>query len=223
MSAILFDMDGTLVDSEPLWLAAEIEVMKNVGVTWTPEDQLSCLGGPRSKTERIMQEKSGFTKPDGYFGQALDNLMEEKLAKELKLIPGALELILDCKSNGVKCGLVTASGARLMHVVLDHFPKDTFDTVISGDDVKNSKPNPEPYLLAARRLSVDIRKSLVIEDSLTGVSSGLASGAQVIGIPHLVQLPEHENLRVVTELKELNFKKLIMWYPYLKGNVNDRS
>lgn len=221
MSAIFFDMDGTLVDSEPLWLAAEIEVMKDVGVIWTAEDQLACLGGPRAKTERIMQEKSGFIKPDGYFGDALDDLMEKKLTTELKLIPGALDLISECKSNGLKCALVTASGSRLMNVVLKHFPLNTFDIVISGDDVSKSKPDPEPYLMAASKLAVDIEKSVVIEDSVTGVTSGLASGAQVIGIPHLVNLPKHENLRVVAELNELDYEKLISWYPFLKGDLND--
>jgi HAD superfamily hydrolase (TIGR01509 family) len=221
MSAIFFDMDGTLVDSEPLWLAAEIEVMKDVGIIWTAEDQLACLGGPRDKTERIMQEKSGFIKPDGYFGDALDDLMVNKLTTELKLIPGALDLISECKSNGLKCALVTASGSRLMNVVLKHFPLNTFDIVVSGDDVSKSKPDPEPYLMAASKLSVDIEKSVVLEDSVTGVTSGLASGAQVIGIPHLVNLPKHENLRVVAELKEINYQNLIAWYPFLKGDLND--
>ena len=221
MSAIFFDMDGTLVDSEPLWLAAEIEVMKDVGIIWTAEDQLACLGGPRAKTERIMQEKSGYIKPDGYFGDALDDLMEKKLTTELKLIPGALDLISECKSNGLKCALVTASGGRLMNVVLKHFPLNTFDIVVSGDDVSKSKPDPEPYLMAASKLSVDIEKSVVLEDSVTGVTSGLASGAQVIGIPHLVNLPKHENLRVVAELKEINYQNLIAWYPFLKGDLND--
>ena len=221
MSAIFFDMDGTLVDSEPLWLAAEIEVMKDVGIIWTAEDQLACLGGPRAKTERIMQEKSGFIKLDGYFGDALDDLMEKKLTTELKLIPGALDLISECKSNGLKCALVTASGGRLMNVVLKHFPLNTFDIVVSGDDVSKSKPDPEPYLMAASKLLVDIEKSVVLEDSVTGVTSGLASGAQVIGIPHLVNLPKHENLRVVAELKEINYQNLIAWYPFLKGDLSD--
>jgi beta-phosphoglucomutase-like phosphatase (HAD superfamily) len=108
-----------------------------------------------------------------------------------------------------------------MNVVLKHFPLNTFDIVISGDDVSKSKPDPEPYLLAASRLSVDIIESVVIEDSLTGVTAGLASGAQVIGIPHLVNLPKHQNLRVVSELNEINYQSLLSWYPFLKGDLND--
>jgi HAD superfamily hydrolase (TIGR01509 family) len=216
MSAVLFDMDGTLVDSEPLWLEAEIEVMRNEGCIWTAEDQLACLGGPRAKTERIMQEKAGRKMPDGYFGNQLDKLMEIKLANQLNLVPGALDLLFECKSNNLKTALVTASGRQLMNVVLRSFPRDLFDVAISGDDVNNSKPDPEPYVTAANLLSVDIKKSVVIEDSLTGVSSGLASGAQVIAIPHLVNIPEHENLRLVSRLSDVTYSNLKNWYPFLK-------
>lgn len=216
MSAVLFDMDGTLVDSEPLWLEAEIEVMRNEGCIWTAEDQLACLGGPRAKTERIMQEKAGRKRPDGYFGNQLDELMEVKLANQLQLVPGALDLLTECKSNNLKSALVTASGRRLMNVVVKNFPRDLFDVVVSGDDVENSKPDPEPYLTAAKLLSVDIKKSVVIEDSLTGVTSGLASGAQVIAIPHLVNIPKHKNLRIVSKLSDITYSNLINWYPFLK-------
>jgi beta-phosphoglucomutase-like phosphatase (HAD superfamily) len=66
MSAILFDMDGTLVNSEPLWLSAEIEIMQGLGCTWTAEDQIACLGGPRAKTEKMMQEKCGYQMPEWF-------------------------------------------------------------------------------------------------------------------------------------------------------------
>ena len=218
MSAILFDMDGTLVDSEPLWLQAEIEIMKEVGCIWTAEDQIACLGGPRTKTEKMMQEKSGYQMKDGYFGEQLDKLMEKKLAEDLNIYDGALELVESCKEYGLKVGLVTASGSRLMNVVLGNFPTNLFDVVVSGDDVVKSKPDPEPYLKAARDLSVEIEQSVVIEDSVTGVTSGLASGAHVIGIPHMVQLPVHPNLRQIKSISELNIMKLLEWYPFLRGN-----
>lgn len=218
MSAILFDMDGTLVDSEPLWLQAEIEIMQDVGCVWTAEDQLACLGGPRAKTERMMQEKSGNRMPDGYFGEQLDNLMEKKLASDLQIYDGALELVESCKAYGLKVGLVTASGFKLMRSVLRKFPENLFDVVISGDDVVKSKPDPEAYLKAAKLLSVDITGSVVIEDSVTGVTAGLASGAQVIGIPHLVELPSHPRLRLVKRIGDINISQLLEWYPFLRGN-----
>ena len=224
MSAILFDMDGTLIDSEPLWLEAEIEIMEELGCNWDQQDQINCLGGPIDKTENYMQDRSNNIKPFGYFTEKLDDVMEKKLSTKLNLIPNALEIINDCKRSELKIALVTASSGRLMKAVLKRFPVGIFDAVVSYDDVKRSKPDPEPYLLAAKTLGVDITNCVVIEDSLTGVQSGLNAGAQVIGIPHLVKMPSNPNLRVIESLSEINMDRLITWYPFLASRIcaNDR-
>ena len=224
MSAILFDMDGTLIDSEPLWLEAEIEIMKELGCNWDQQDQINCLGGPIDKTENYMQDRSNNIKPFGYFTEKLDDVMEKKLSTKLYLIPNALEIINDCKRSELKIALVTASSGRLMKAVLKRFPVGIFDAVVSYDDVKRSKPDPEPYLLAAKTLGVDITNCVVLEDSLTGVQSGLSAGAQVVGIPHLVKMPSNPNLRVVESLSEINMDRLITWYPFLASRIsaNDR-
>ncbi len=224
MSAILFDMDGTLIDSEPLWLEAEIEIMEELGCNWDQQDQINCLGGPIDKTENYMQDRSNNIKPFGYFTKKLDDVMEKKLSTKLNLIPNALEIINDCKRSELKIALVTASSGRLMKAVLKRFPVGIFDAVVSYDDVKRSKPDPEPYLLAAKTLGVDITNCIVLEDSLTGVQSGLSAGAQVIGIPHLVKMPSNPNLRVVESLSEINMDRLITWYPFLASRIsaNDR-
>jgi len=224
MSAILFDMDGTLIDSEPLWLEAEIEIMEELGCNWDQQDQINCLGGPIDKTENYMQDRSNNIKPFGYFTKKLDDVMEQKLSTKLDLIPNALEIINECKRSELKIALVTASSGRLLRAVLKRFPVGIFDTVVSYDDVERSKPDPEPYLLAAKTLGVDITNCVVLEDSLTGVQSGLSAGAQVIGIPHLVKMPSNPNLRVVESLSEINMDRLITWYPFLASRIsaNDR-
>jgi HAD superfamily hydrolase (TIGR01509 family) len=223
MSAILFDMDGTLIDSEPLWLKAEIEVMAEVGCHWDEQDQINCLGGPAERTERYMQERSQYIKPYGYFINRLHEVMRARITNELDLIPNALSLLKECKDAGIKTALVTASSRDLMTIVLKRFPPGTFDVVVSGDDVEKSKPDPAPYLLAAKQLSVDILKCLVLEDSLTGVQSGLSSGAKVIGIPHLVQMSEHPNLRVISSLDEITLSDILGWYPYLANKVESND
>jgi HAD superfamily hydrolase (TIGR01509 family) len=220
MSAILFDMDGTLIDSEPLWLEAEIEIMEELGCNWDQQDQINCLGGPIDKTENYMQDRSNNIKPFGYFTKKLDDVMEQKLSTKLDLIPNALEIINECKRSELKIALVTASSGRLMRAVLKRFPVGIFDTVVSYDDVERSKPDPEPYLLAAKTLGVDITNSVVLEDSLTGVQSGLSAGAQVIGIPHLVKMPSNPNLRVVESLSEINMDRLTTWYPFLASRIS---
>jgi len=223
MSAILFDMDGTLIDSEPLWLKAEIEVMAEVGCHWDEQDQINCLGGPAERTERYMQERSQNIKPYGYFINRLHEVMRARITNELDLIPNALSLLKECKDAGIKTALVTASSRDLMTIVLKRFPPGTFDVVVSGDDVEKSKPDPAPYLLAAKQLSVDILKCLVLEDSLTGVQSGLSSGAKVIGIPHLVQMSEHPNLRVISSLDQITLSDILGWYPYLANKVESND
>ena len=223
MSAILFDMDGTLIDSEPLWLKAEIEVMAEVGCHWDEQDQINCLGGPAERTERYMQERSQNIKPYGYFINRLHEVMRARITNELELIPNALSLLKECKDAGIKTALVTASSRDLMTIVLKRFPPGTFDVVVSGDDVEKSKPDPAPYLLAAKQLSVDILKCLVLEDSLTGVQSGLSSGAKVIGIPHLVQMSEDPNLRVISSLDEITLGDILGWYPYLTNKVESND
>ncbi len=223
MSAILFDMDGTLIDSEPLWLKAEIEVMAEVGCHWDEQDQINCLGGPAERTERYMQERSQNIKPYGYFINRLHEVMRARITNELDLIPNALTLLKECKDAGIKTALVTASSRDLMTIVLKRFPPGTFDVVVSGDDVEKSKPDPAPYLLAAKQLSVDILKCLVLEDSLTGVQSGLSSGAKVIGIPHLVQMSDHPNLRVISSLDEITLSDILGWYPYLANKVESND
>jgi len=219
MSAILFDMDGTIIDSEPLWLQAEIQVMAELGCHWDEQDQINCLGGPMERTEKYMQDRSGNVKPYGYFGQRLNEVMKLKFVKDLELIPNALELITKSKEVGLKTALVTASGRELMNSALTRFPENSFDIAISRDDVANSKPHPEPYLMAAERLKVKIDECLVLEDSMTGVRAGLDSGAQVVAISHIISIANEENLRVISNLSEITFKQLVEWYPFLDRAV----
>lgn len=219
MSAILFDMDGTIIDSEPLWLQAEIQVMAELGCHWDEQDQINCLGGPMERTEKYMQDRSGNVKPYGYFGQRLNEVMKSKFVKDLELIPNALELIKKSKEAGLKTALVTASGRELMNSALTRFPENSFDIAISRDDVANSKPHPEPYLMAAERLKVKIDECLVLEDSMTGVRAGLDSGAQVVAISHIISIANEENLRVISNLSEITFKQLVEWYPFLDRAV----
>ena len=219
MSAILFDMDGTIIDSEPLWLQAEIQVMAELGCHWDEQDQINCLGGPMERTEKYMQDRSGNVKPYGYFGQRLNEVMKLKFVKDLELIPNALELIKKSKEAGLKTALVTASGRELMNSALTRFPENSFDIAISRDDVANSKPHPEPYLMAAERLKVKIDECLVLEDSMTGVRAGLDSGAQVVAISHIISITTEKNLRVISNLSEITFKQLVEWYPFLDRAV----
>ena len=200
MQAVLFDMDGTLVNSEPYWLIAETELMSRYGHKWSDEDQAFCLGGPLPKVGTYMSKLSEGADDPLYFETELVRLVAEQFKSGLEFVPGARELVADLFESQVPMALVSASPRLLVDSALNLLPAGTFVSSISNQDVKISKPDPESYLLAAEHLGVEIKQSIVLEDSRTGIDAGLASGAIVIGIPHLITYPPTPRLHLLPDL-----------------------
>ena len=202
-AAILFDMDGTLIDSEGLWLKAEITVMSELGATWTDEDQAYCLGGPLERVVDYMLQRSASLEPPSFVMDRLLDTMEEYFRQSpLSWRPGARGLLAEARHRGVPTALVSASWNRLIDAVSAKIDDDlgmrAFDVVVAGDDVANSKPHPEPYLTAAELLGVVPRECLALEDSPTGVESATAAGCRVIAIPHIADVDARRALVVDT-------------------------
>jgi HAD superfamily hydrolase (TIGR01509 family) len=192
-AAILFDMDGTLIDSEGLWLQAEISVMSELGATWTDEDQAFCLGGPLERVVDYMLLRSDSPEPPSFVMDRLLDTMEGHFrANALSWRPGARSLLREARERGVPTALVSASWNRLIDAVSSKIDDDlgmrAFDVVVAGDDVTHSKPHPEPYETAAELLGVDPGECLALEDSPTGVESATAAGCRVIAIPHIADV-----------------------------------
>jgi HAD superfamily hydrolase (TIGR01509 family) len=211
-SAVFFDMDGLLVNSEPLWLEAETELMENFGYTWRTEDQNHCLGGPLSRVGAYMFEKSGKQESPEYFTASVVELMTLKLKHGAPVMPGALELLASLAQNNVPTALVSASPRVLVDAVLSSIPGNTFAFSISADDVENPKPNPEAYVKAAHNLGANINDCLILEDSPTGVQAATSSGAFTIAVPHFVEIAPKAKLWVINSLEELDFQKLQINY-----------
>jgi len=211
-SAVFFDMDGLLVDSEPLWLIAETQMMAEYGYQWLESDQAACLGGPLDRVGNYMSDLIG-RKRDG---QSLTNeiieRMVEKFQGDLPFMPGAIELIADLRAHGVELALVSASPRSLVDAALSKFAVNPFATSISSNDVKFSKPDPEGYLLAATSGGHDISNSLVLEDSLTGVTAAKASGAWVLAVPHLVPIQKSGRVETTTSLANWSYETLAVKY-----------
>ena len=207
-SAVFFDMDGLLVDSEPQWLIAETELMADFEYRWTTADQNYCLGGPLTRVGQYMFEKSGKKESPEFFTRSVVERMTQKLSAGAPVLPGALELLQELKNSAIPTALVSASPRVLVDAVLNSLENHTFEFSISADDVKNTKPDPEAYLKAADILGVDISNCLILEDSPTGVKAATSSGASVIAVPHFVEIESKERLRVISSLTELNFKNL---------------
>jgi HAD superfamily hydrolase (TIGR01509 family) len=207
--AVFFDMDGLMVDSEPEWLLSEIEVTAPFGYTWVEQDQLACLGGPLSKVGQYMFDRCGKVESPQFFTQRLIDTQVSRMRGNTPTMPGAIELVRDLQSHGVKTALVSASPRNIVDAVLDNLGHDLFPFSISSDDVENTKPHPEAYLKAATMSGSDIANCLVFEDSLTGMSAAIASGAHLIGVPHLVTIEESTRVRVIKSLEQLSFSKLM--------------
>ena len=206
--AVFFDMDGLLVDSEPEWLLSEIEVTAPYGYTWLPEDQVACLGGPLTRVGQYMFDKCGQQQSPEYFTQTLIDTQVARMRGNTPTMPGAISLLKELQRNGVKTALVSASPRNIVDAVLDNLGHDLFPFSISSDDVTNTKPNPECYIKAAQICGVEISNCLVFEDSLTGMNAAIASGAFLVGVPHLVSIQESEKVRVIKSLEQLSFAKL---------------
>ena len=211
-SAVFFDMDGLLVDSEPLWLISETQMMAEYGYQWLESDQAACLGGPLDRVGDYMSGLIGGKRDGHSLMLEIIDRMVEKFKGDLPFMPGAIELINDLRAHGVPLTLVSASPRSLVDAALSNFEENPFVRSISSGDVKVSKPDPEGYLLAAASGGHDISNSLVLEDSLTGVTAAKASGAWVLAVPHLVPIEKSGRVDVTDSLANWNYEKLALKY-----------
>ncbi|MRJ77462.1 HAD-IA family hydrolase [Aeromicrobium sp. SMF47] len=185
-AAVLWDLDGTIVDTEPLWMAAEQELAEAHGKIWTEEDALQLVGNSLiASGEYIRTALEIDMTPE----QIVDHLVAS-LATSLRgnvvWRPGARELIEALDAQGVPQALVTMSYVQIAEPIAEVLP---FAAVVTGDAVTRPKPFPDPYLRAAELLGVDASDCLAIEDSATGAASATAAGCDVLAVPHYVHVP----------------------------------
>jgi HAD superfamily hydrolase (TIGR01509 family) len=205
-------MDGLLVDSEPLWLISETQMMAEYGYQWLESDQAACLGGPLDRVGNYMSGLIGGKRDGNSLTLEIIDRMVDKFKGELPFMPGAIELINDLRLHQIELTLVSASPRSLVDAVLNNFEVNPFVRSISSNDVKVSKPDPEGYLLAATSGGHDISNSLVLEDSLTGVTAAKASGAWVLAVPHLVPIEKIGRVDVTDSLTKWSYAKLALKY-----------
>ena len=189
-AAVLWDMDGTLVNTEPYWIAAETELIEAHGGTWSHEEALQLVGSGLDTSAGILQNKGVALPVDEIIDHLTDRVMEQLVEFGIPWRPGARELLTAVREQNIPTALVTMSIGRMAHHVADRLGFVGFDAVVSGDDVENSKPHPEPYLRGAELLGVNPVDCISIEDSEPGIRSAAAAGTVVIGVPFMVDLPE---------------------------------
>lgn len=186
-SAVLWDLDGTLIDSEPAWIDAERELALEYGVEWTDVDGLSLVGKGLLDSGRYLQARGIALTPEEIVERLVASV-ETQLRSHIPWRPGARDVLQSVKDAGIPQVLVTMSYRSLAQIVIDEC--GFFTASVTGDEVTHSKPHPEPYLAGARAVSVDIMDCVAFEDSVPGTSSAVASGATTIAVPLHAPLPE---------------------------------
>jgi len=197
--AVLVDMDGTLVDSEPEWFGLEREVFAHLGAgrDWTVADADALVGNALEVSARLMVERAGSRRDPADVVAWLVDGMVGRLRQGVPLKPGAGDLLAGLARDGVPTALVSSSHRRLVDVVVAGLPPGSFAATVAGDEVARGKPHPEPYRKACALLGVHPSSTVVLEDSPTGARSGQAAGCRVVVVPDRAPLPaEHPWLEV---------------------------
>ena len=198
-AAVLWDMDGTLVDTEPYWVESEFEIIEEHGGTWSHQHAMNLVGNDLLESGRYIHEHSGIDlQPAEIVEELLDRVMG-RVGETVPWRPGAVELLTDLRGRGVRCALVTMSYRRFVAPILGALPEGTFEVVVTGDAVSQGKPHPEPYLKAAAILGVDPARTVAIEDSNTGARSAESAGCTVLVVEnHVPVLPGDRRVLVET-------------------------
>ena len=207
IQAVLFDLDGVLIDSEPIWERIRRDFAERLGGTWTNEIQQRMMGVRTADWSRALSEIVGGKVPPESAAEQVIAALAEAYRHEPPVILGAADAVR-ALAGEVRLGLVSGSPIVLIRLVLHELDlADCFEVAMSGDDVPRGKPHPDPYLELARRMAVAPNLCAAVEDSGNGITSAAAAGAHVIAIPRGDHRPDVETLRlakaVLPSIKEL--------------------
>ena len=213
IAAVLFDLDGVIVDSEPWWHAVRVEWAAARGLTWTEADNRACMGRDSRDWARIMLERLRLDLTIPQIERAILDAMVQKYAREpAPCVPGAVEAVARIAAT-IPSAIASSSHPAVISAALRAVGlAECFRVVVSGNDVPAGKPAPDVYLEAARRLGISPERCLVVEDSLNGVLAGRAAGMTVVLVPHPSFLPGEGTVEaanfVIARLADLDPRRL---------------
>lgn len=219
LQAVLFDMDGLLVDTEPLWLEVEAAVMARMGGTWGVADQQELIGGSLERTVSVLLARSARPASRGDVARwLLDGMSSLVAARGVTMLPGARELVAEVRAAGVAHALVTSSERQIMNAVLAR-TGIWFPATVCGSDVRCRKPDPEPYLRAAALLGADPRACVALEDSPNGVAAAEAAGCALVAVPSLLPIGPAPGRLVAASLADVTLQTLRSLVDRAPGNA----
>lgn len=211
LQAVLFDMDGLLVDSEPLWFEVEHSVMTRLGGDWTDEDQRSLVGGSLHGSVGYLLARATRPASREQVADWLIGGMTELLAeREVAVMPGAVELLAQVRAAGIPHALVTSSEQVIMQAILASLARRdvSFTATVCGADVRHPKPHPEPYQRAAALIGADPRFCVALEDSPNGIASAEAAGCVTIAVPGIAPIGQRPGLTIAPSLAHVDLALL---------------
>ncbi|MEJ2859531.1 HAD family hydrolase [Actinomycetospora flava] len=202
LQAVLWDMDGTLVDSERLWDVSLADLAAHLGGTLSAATREDLVGSSLRRSVSTVRAEVGLDPGDAAGVEADGRWLIERtkvlFAHDLPWRPGAPEALAAVRASGLPTALVTSTYRELTDVALDSIGRGFFDVTVCGDEVSATKPDPAPYRRAAELLGVDVTACVAVEDSPTGTRSAVAAGATVLVVPAEVAVPPGER-RVLRE------------------------
>ncbi|MFD1211544.1 HAD family hydrolase [Arthrobacter sp. GCM10027362] len=194
VQAVFWDLDGTLVDTEPYWIAAELQLVERFDGYWSEELGRGLVGNALPASAAVLQQAGVRLEIREIIDELIGSVIEQ-VRHRIPWRPGARELLAELCDAGIPTALVTMSEKLLAQEIVERLPAGSFGHLVTGDMVANGKPHPEPYLRAVEHLSgvrpgVDKSRIIALEDSLPGASSAQAAGLVTVAIPHVVQVPD---------------------------------
>lgn len=212
-------MDGTLVDTEPYWMNAEIRLVERFGGSWTHEDALQMVGKGLSDSASILRAAGVELGLDEIVDALTVDVMQQISEQGVPFRDGAPQLLAALRDAGIPTALVTMSLRTMAEFVVSRIDFTAFDLIVAGDDVARPKPHPDAYLAAAEGLGVDPADCVAIEDSPTGLRAAMAAGVPAIGVPHIVSLDEVGADALWPTLEGRNPADLVEFHASVRGTA----
>jgi HAD superfamily hydrolase (TIGR01509 family) len=209
IDAVLFDMDGTLVDTEVHWHDAERWIAATHGTGWDATHSEGTVGASMDEGSRFLRDRCGVRLAQAEIQRLVSDYVSAQIRTGLIWKPGARELLAEVRTEGLASALVTTSHRDVADALIKRLPAGAFDTVVTGDQVVHTKPDPEPYALASQRLGIPAARCLAIEDSLIGALSAQGAGCHVVVVPDRAPVQPADGWTVVETLERLRLLDLV--------------